>query len=101
MTDLGIDLGWGAWPGSSAIPPFWKIGQRESNFVRRPRLAGICRNHSGGSCNRGVVWIGNEVTASHSILFFRFFVSEKEGSAEECRTYARVEEGERERGEDG
>ena len=69
MTDLGVDLGWGARPRSaSVIPPLWEVGQREGNFLRcaRSTSLGSCRSsrRDYGGLVGGVI---GKVVVSHGV----------------------------------
>ena len=81
MANLRVDLGWGAWPGStSIILPLREVGQRESNLVRCTGLASIASINDGGF----VAGVDSKVIVTHSGLFL-FGVSVREKGSRESK----------------
>jgi hypothetical protein len=77
MTDLRVDLRWGAWPGGTdVILPLRKVGQREGDLVRSTST-GLSR--SSISDDGGIVaGVDDKVIVSHSVLCFVSCVGKRE-----------------------
>lgn len=78
MTNLRIDLRWGAWPGSaSVVPPLREIGQRERDLLWRARSNRVVSGRSSGGDAGGVVaGVGDKVIVTHSVFFVLCVVQE-------------------------
>lgn len=79
MTNLRVNLGWGAWPGGTGIiPPLWKVCQREGNLVRCTRFSSMPSRGSVGEDGSVVSGVDNKVVVSHSVLSFVLHVGEED-----------------------